>query len=85
MICHDLQLLRLDPVVTTPAKCCNACHPVSFSSSMTCAQALQILRDRLLDEAEASVQLNAEVANNWGKLFRYCHKCPCSALAAKTG
>ena len=46
---------------------------------------LQILRNRLLDEAEASVQLNVEVASNWGKLFRYCRKCPCNALAANTG
>ena len=53
------------------------CH---FSSSL--CSVLQILRDRLLDEAEASVQLNVEVASNWSKLFRYCGKCPCNALAA---
>ena len=51
-----------------------------FSSNL--CSALQILRNRLLDEAEASVQLNAEVASNWGKLFRYCHKWPCNTLVA---
>ena len=29
-----------------------------------------MLRDRLLTEAESSVQLNAEVASRWGHLFR---------------
>ena len=33
-------------------------------------QCWQVLRERLLAEAEASVQLNAEVAGRWGKLFR---------------
>ena len=31
---------------------------------------LQVLRDRLLTEAESSVQLNAQVASRWGHLFR---------------
>lgn len=30
----------------------------------------QVLRERLLTEAESSVQLNAEVASRWGYLFR---------------
>ncbi|KAA6420207.1 MAG: coiled-coil domain-containing protein [Trebouxia sp. A1-2] len=30
----------------------------------------QVLRERLLTEAESSVQLNAEVASRWGHLFR---------------
>jgi len=29
-----------------------------------------VLRERLLTEAESSVQLNAEVASRWGHLFR---------------
>ena len=55
---------------------CFICHdtkwhpeskPADVMDSLLC---LQVLRDRLLTEAESSVQLNAQVASRWGHLFR---------------
>ena len=61
------KLLQRKPV---QCKCAFGSAVNAFAACSDACLTLQVLRDRLLAEAEASVQLNADVAGRWGRLFR---------------